>query len=79
MTHRNTISIYSMHSATQLSVIKPYNNYFEQGSLQLSRDTLALSKLKVTQKPMSLFDYSYEPFEIVGYEPHRGIKAPVVI
>ena len=56
-----------------------YNNHFEQAALQLSRDTLTLPKLSITNKPSSLFDYRYEDFEIVGYESHAGIKAPVAI
>ncbi|ORU92478.1 MAG: thymidylate synthase [Cycloclasticus sp. symbiont of Bathymodiolus heckerae] len=56
-----------------------YNNHFEQAKLQLSRDTLALPQLKIARDPGSLFDYRYEDFEIVGYESHRGIKAPVAI
>ncbi len=56
-----------------------YNNHFEQANLQLSRDTLALPELKIARKPASLFDYSYDDFEIVDYESHAGIKAPVAI
>lgn len=56
-----------------------YNNHFEQANLQLSRSTLALPKLKIGRKPNSLFEYRYEDFEIVGYESHLGIKAPVAI
>jgi len=56
-----------------------YNNHFEQADLQLSRDTLALPQLNIARKPESLFDYRYEDFEIVGYESHAGIKAPVAI
>ncbi|MEO1889665.1 MAG: thymidylate synthase [Cycloclasticus sp.] len=56
-----------------------YNNHFEQAALQLSRDTLALPQLNIARKPASLFDYSYDDFEIVGYESHAGIKAPVAI
>jgi len=56
-----------------------YNNHFEQAKLQLSRDTLELPQLKIARKPSSLFDYNYEDFEIVGYDSHAGIKAPVAI
>jgi len=56
-----------------------YNNHFDQAALQLSRDTLTLPQLNITNKPDSLFDYRYEHFEIVGYESHPGIKAPVAI
>jgi thymidylate synthase len=56
-----------------------YSNHFDQAALQLSRDTLTLPQLNITNKPDSLFDYRYEHFEIVGYESHPGIKAPVAI
>ncbi|HIF18548.1 MAG TPA: thymidylate synthase [Cycloclasticus sp.] len=56
-----------------------YNNHFEQANLQLSRDTLALPQLNIARQPASLFDYNYDDFEIVGYESHAGIKAPVAI
>jgi len=56
-----------------------YSNHFEQANLQLSRDTLALPQLKIARKPDTLFDYNYEDFDIVGYQSHAGIKAPVAI
>lgn len=56
-----------------------YNNHFEQAELQLSRDTFELPQLKIAVTPASLFDYQYEDFEIVGYQSHAGIKAPVAI
>lgn len=56
-----------------------YNNHFEQAELQLSRDTFELPQLKIAGMPESLFDYQYEDFEIVGYQSHAGIKAPVAI
>jgi len=56
-----------------------YSNHFEQAKLQLSRNTLALPQFKIARKPDSLFGYQYEDFEIIGYETHAGIKAPVAI
>jgi len=56
-----------------------YHNQFEQAKLQLSRKTLSLPQLHIKRKPMSLFDYQYDDFEIVGYESHAGIKAPVAV
>ncbi|MEY8211805.1 MAG: thymidylate synthase, partial [Gammaproteobacteria bacterium] len=56
-----------------------YSNHFEQAKLQLSRDTLALPQLKIARQADSLFDYQYEDFDIIGYETHAGIKAPVAI
>jgi thymidylate synthase len=56
-----------------------YSNHMEQVELQLSREPLALPKLVIARKPESLFDYKFEDFEIVGYEPHAGIKAQVAV
>jgi thymidylate synthase len=38
-----------------------------------------LPQLAIKRKPDSLFDYRFEDFEILGYDPHPGIKAPVAI
>ncbi|MBW7981424.1 thymidylate synthase [Enterobacillus tribolii] len=56
-----------------------YNNHMEQTQLQLSREPRALPKLVIKRKPDSIFDYRFEDFEIEGYDPHPGIKAPVAI
>lgn len=56
-----------------------YSNHFEQAKEQLSRDPLPLPTLKIKRKPDSLFDYTFEDFEIVGYESHPHIKAPVAV
>ncbi len=56
-----------------------YNNHLEQVELQLSRKPFALPQLVIERKPASLFDYAFEDFEIVGYECHPHIKAPVAI
>ncbi len=56
-----------------------YSNHLEQVDLQLSRDFYPLPKLKILRKPDALFDYEFEDFEIVGYESHPHIKAPVAI
>jgi thymidylate synthase len=56
-----------------------YSNHMEQVDLQLSRQPMPLPKLVIKRKPDSLFDYKYEDFEITGYEPHPGIKAPVAV
>jgi thymidylate synthase len=56
-----------------------YSNHLEQVELQLSRKHFLLPKLVIGRKPASLFDYAFEDFEIVGYECHPHIKAPVAI
>jgi thymidylate synthase len=56
-----------------------YSNHLEQVELQLSRDFFPLPKLNILRKPDSIFDYEFEDFEILGYESHPHIKAPVAI
>lgn len=56
-----------------------YSNHLEQVNLQLSRDFYPLPKLKILRKPNSIFDYEFEDFEIIGYESHPAIKAPVAV
>ena len=56
-----------------------YSNHNEQVEEQLSREPTALPKLKINRKPDSIFDYKFEDFEIIGYEAHPNIKAPIAI
>ncbi len=56
-----------------------YLNHLQQTELQLSREPLPLPRLHIKRKPDSLFDYELEDFEIVGYESHPHIKAPVAV
>jgi thymidylate synthase len=56
-----------------------YSNHLEQVDLQLSRDFFPLPKLNILRKPNSIFEYEFEDFEIVGYESHPHIKAPVAV
>ncbi|MBX2954672.1 MAG: thymidylate synthase [Cyclobacteriaceae bacterium] len=56
-----------------------YTNHVEQARLQLTREPLPLPQLKINRKPESLFDYKFEDFEIVNYQSHPGIKAPIAV
>jgi thymidylate synthase len=56
-----------------------YKNHFEQVRLQLTREPRALPKLIIKRQPTSIFDYKFEDFEIVNYDPHPAIKAPISI
>jgi thymidylate synthase len=42
-------------------------------------DVRAYPELKFNRAPDSIFDYTFEDFEIVGYDPHPLIKAPVAV
>jgi thymidylate synthase len=56
-----------------------YSNHMEQVDLQLARDLRPLPQLVIKRKPDSLFDYRFEDFEVQGYDPHPGIRAPVAV
>lgn len=56
-----------------------YTNHIEQAKLQLSREPFGLPQLTIRRKPASIFGYQYEDFEIVNYQTHPGIKAPIAV
>ncbi|WP_199614513.1 thymidylate synthase [Paenibacillus alkalitolerans] len=56
-----------------------YSNHMEQVKLQLTREPYPLPKLVIKRRPESIFQYRYEDFEIVGYESHPRISAPVAV
>src|SRR5574341_966206 len=56
-----------------------YLNHLEQARLQLSRQPFPLPQLIIKRKPDSIFDYEYEDFEMVNYQSHPAIKAPIAI
>lgn len=56
-----------------------YNNHVEQARLQLTREPRAYPKLVIKRRPESIFDYKFEDFEILGYDPHPHIKAEVSV
>lgn len=56
-----------------------YNNHIEQAELQLSRDFRPLPQLKLNAKISSIFDFDYKDVEILNYDPHPAISAPVAV
>jgi len=56
-----------------------YSNHFEQAKLQLSREPFPLPKLMIKRKPNSIFEYEFEDFEMVNYQAHPSIKAPIAV
>lgn len=56
-----------------------YSNHFEQAKLQLSRDFKTLPTMKMNPNVKDLFEFKYEDFELMNYEPHPGIKAPIAV
>jgi thymidylate synthase len=56
-----------------------YNNHFEQLELQLSREPKTLPKMILNPAITNIFDFTFEDFSLVGYEPHEGIKGSVAV
>lgn len=56
-----------------------YSNHFEQVELQLSRETRPLPKMKLNPAVKNIFEFKYDDFELVDYNPHPAIKAPVAV
>jgi len=56
-----------------------YLNHQQQANLQLSREPYTLPTLTIKRRPRSIFDYQYEDFEVIGYQAHEHIKAPISV
>ncbi|MFM7644045.1 MAG: thymidylate synthase [Sphingomonadales bacterium] len=56
-----------------------YSNHIEQAQLQLTREFRPLPTMKINPEVKSLFDFTYEDFELLNYDPHPHIKAPVAV
>jgi thymidylate synthase len=56
-----------------------YLNHLEQTDLQLSRTPYPLPSLNIRRKPLSLFEYMFDDFEIQNYQCHAAIKAPIAV
>jgi thymidylate synthase len=56
-----------------------YLNHMEQVEEQLSRDFRPLPQMKLNPNITNLLDFTYDDFELVGYDPHPTIKAPVAV
>ena len=56
-----------------------YNDHIEQAKLQLTRTPGPLPQMKINPNVKDIFDFKYEDFELVGYDPHPHIKAAVAV
>lgn len=56
-----------------------YLNHLEQAELQLSRDFRPLPQMKINPDVKDIFGFRFEDFELLNYNPHPHIKAPVAI
>jgi thymidylate synthase len=56
-----------------------YANHVEQAKLQLSREPHPLPQMKLNPSVKNIHDFKFEDFELVNYDPHPGIKAPIAV
>jgi thymidylate synthase len=56
-----------------------YVNHLEQVDLQLSRTPRPLPQMKLNPEIRDVFEFKYEDFELLNYEPYPGIRAPVAV
>lgn len=68
--HEIVVSIGDLHA---------YSNHMSQIQTQLGRQVRELPQLLIKRKPASIYDYRFEDFELVGYDPHPPISAPIAV
>jgi len=56
-----------------------YANHLEQAKFQLAREPTPLPTMKLNPRIDNIHDFSFEDFQLAGYEPHPGIKAPIAV
>ncbi|MFM8741051.1 MAG: thymidylate synthase [Cytophagales bacterium] len=56
-----------------------YSNHLDQVNTQLAREPYPLPTLNIKRKPSNIFDYQFEDFEILNYQAHPSIKAPIAV
>lgn len=56
-----------------------YANHEQQVQLQLQREPRDLPRLHIKRKPESIYNYAFADFELIGYDPHPHIAAPVAV
>lgn len=67
------------HFAHTFGDVHLYLNHLEQAKLQLTREPKSLPTMKINPKIKNIFEFKYEDFELVGYNPHPSIKAEISV
>lgn len=68
--HEIVVSIGDLHA---------YSNHMTQIQTQLGRDVRPLPQLHIVRRPETIYGYRFEDFEILGYDPHPSIAAPIAV
>jgi thymidylate synthase len=56
-----------------------YDNHLEQARLQLTREPRPLPRMELNPAVKNIHEFRYEDFQLVGYDPHPPIKAPIAV
>jgi thymidylate synthase len=56
-----------------------YANHLEQARLQLAREPRPLPEIRLNPAVQNIHDFKFEDFDLVNYDPHPGIKAPIAV
>ena len=56
-----------------------YSNHRDQVAQQLVREPRPYPQLRIRRRPDNIFSYEYDDFEVIGYDPHPAIRAPVAV
>jgi thymidylate synthase len=56
-----------------------YSNHLEQARLQLTREPRGLPEMRINPAVKNIHDFQFGDFQLVGYDPHPPIKAPIAV